>query len=125
MRTIRAREVVRRPMVNQVRGNKIHPAPKHASANKVHPAPKHADHSATARRPTNAWKHGGHSNLGVLPGEDPEEFDRHHQSLIGEFKPSGPTECDIVLSLAKCMWRKSRLGFYAQAAAARLKWSEV
>jgi hypothetical protein len=65
--------------------------------------------------PTNSSKHEGYSNLGVLPGEDPEEFDRHHQSLIDEFEPSGPTECDVVLSLAKCMWRKSRLDIYARA----------
>ncbi len=70
-------------------------------------------------RPRNALKHGGYSNLAVLPGEDPDEFDRHHQSLIDEFAPSGPTEHDVVLSLAKCMWRKSRLGIYPRAARAR------
>ena len=35
-------------------------------------------------RTLNAWKHGGYSNLGVLPGEDPREFERLHQSLIDE-----------------------------------------
>jgi hypothetical protein len=73
------------------------------------------------QRPRNAWKHGGYSNLGVLPGENVREFRRLHQSLIDEWKPSGPTECDAVLSLAKCMWRKSRLTIYAQIAAARPK----
>jgi hypothetical protein len=73
----------------------------------------------------NAWKHGGYSNLGVLPGEDPEEFDRFHRSLIEEFEPSGPTECDIVLSLANSMWRKSRLNIYALAAEARKIWGDV
>ena len=70
-------------------------------------------------RPLNAWKHGGYSNLGVLPGEDPKEFDDFHPSLIEEWQPSGATECDAVLSLAKCMWRKSRMNIYRQAAAAR------
>jgi hypothetical protein len=66
-------------------------------------------------RTLNAWKHGGYSNLGVLPGEDPREFERLHQSLIDEWEPSGPTEHDAVLSIAKCLWRKSRLTVYAQA----------
>jgi hypothetical protein len=70
-------------------------------------------------RPLNAWKHGGYSNLGVLPGEDPKEFDDFHRSLIEEWQPSGATECDAVLSLAKCIWRKSRMNIYRQAAAAR------
>jgi hypothetical protein len=63
-------------------------------------------------RALNAWKHGGYSNLGVLPGEDPKEFDDFHQALIEEWEPSGSTECDTVLSLAKSMWRKGRLNIY-------------
>ena len=70
-------------------------------------------------RSHNALKHGGYANLGVLPGEDPAEFDRFHESLIVEFEPSGPTECDVVLDLAKSLWRKSRLTIYARAAKAR------
>src|SRR3981081_3145501 len=77
------------------------------------------------RRPRNAWKHGGYSNLGVLPGENPQEFNRLHQSLIAEYEPSGPTECDAVLSVATCMWRKSRLTIYARAAAARTEWEPL
>jgi hypothetical protein len=73
------------------------------------------------RRPRNAWKHGGYSNLGVLPGESAHVFKRLHQSLIDELEPSGPTECDAVLSLAKCMWRKSRLAIYALIAEPRTK----
>ena len=76
-------------------------------------------------RSLNAWKHGGYSNLGLLPGEDSEEFDRFHRSLIDEFEPSGPTECDIVLSLANSMWRKSRLNIYTLAAQARKRWGVV
>jgi hypothetical protein len=71
-------------------------------------------------RPLNAWKHGGYSNLGVLPGEDPREFDRLHKSLIDEWEPSGPTEHDAVLGMAKCMWRKSRLTIYAHAQAQKI-----
>jgi hypothetical protein len=53
--------------------------------------------SLTAR-PRNALKHGDYANLGVL-----------HQRVVGEFKPSGPTEHDVVLSPAKRLRRKPRL----------------
>jgi hypothetical protein len=76
-------------------------------------------------RALNAFKHGGYSNLGVLPGEDPKEFTRFHQSVIADLDPSGPIECDIVLNLAKCLWRKSRLGIYAAAEAARKEFGQV
>jgi hypothetical protein len=76
-------------------------------------------------RPLNALKHGGYSNLGVLPGEDPKEFDQLHEAVIAEVEPSGPIECDVVLNLAKCMWRKSRLNIYAQAAKARKDWGAI
>ena len=76
-------------------------------------------------RPLNAWKHGGYSNLGVLPGEDPKQFDDFHLSVIDEWKPSGTTECDTVLSLARCMWRKSRLHIYGTAASARREWESL
>jgi hypothetical protein len=76
-------------------------------------------------RPRNALKHGGYSNLAVLPGEDPAEFDRHYQNLITEFAPSGPTEHDTVLDIAKCMWRKAHLGIYPRAARARERWGPI
>jgi hypothetical protein len=66
------------------------------------------------KRPLNAWKHGGYSSLGVLPGEDPEEFNHLHQSLVREWQPLGASECDTVLSIAKCTWRKNRLTIYSQ-----------
>ena len=57
----------------------------------------------------NALKHGGYANLGALPGEDAARFDGFHQIAVGEFKPSGPTEYDVVLSLARRWRRNSRL----------------
>jgi hypothetical protein len=66
------------------------------------------------KRPLNAWKHGGYSSLGVLPGEEPEEFNHLHQSLVREWQPSGASECDTVLSITKCIWRKTRLTIYSQ-----------
>jgi hypothetical protein len=89
--------------------------------------PRSAERLIMPERPRtfNAWKHGGYSNLDVLPGEDPKQFNLLHQSLIDEFAPSGPTECDVVLNLTKCMWRKSHLSIYAKAAAARKEWDAV
>ena len=70
----------------------------------------------------NALKHGVFSNVGVLPGENGAEFQVLHQELKVEFKPSGPFEEDLVLDLAKCLWRKSRLGIYQRAAWAAKAW---
>ena len=67
----------------------------------------------------NAWKHGAYSNLGLLPGENRSEYMRFLDDLFAEWAPRGPTETDTVVSLAKCMWRKSRLVIYAKAARAR------
>jgi hypothetical protein len=67
----------------------------------------------------NAWKHGAYSNLGLLPGENRKEYMRFVDELFAEWAPRGPLETDTVVSLAKCMWRKSRLVIYAKAAQAR------
>ena len=67
----------------------------------------------------NAWKHGAYSNLGLLPGEDRGEYARFLEEVFLEWAPSGPTETDTVVSLANCLWRKSRLWIYAKAANAR------
>jgi len=61
------------------------------------------------KQPPNALKHGAFSEVTILPGEDPQEFERLHRDLIQEWSPSGPTEHDTVLTLAKCMWRKRRI----------------
>ena len=60
-------------------------------------------------RPPNALKHGAFSKTAILPGEDPQEFEELHFSLIGEWAPVGATEEDAVLSIAKGIWRKRRL----------------
>ena len=40
----------------------------------------------------------------ILPGEDAREF----ENLFGQLAPDGPVEEDLVLTLAKCIWRKRR-----------------
>ena len=43
----------------------------------------------------NARTHGLYAKLD-LQAEDVDEFDNLHQSLIDEWKPEGPTECNCV-----------------------------
>ena len=43
-----------------------------------------------------ALKHGAYSATTLLPGEDPAEFEKLHQELIAELKPSGALEDDAV-----------------------------
>ncbi len=72
----------------------------------------------------NAIKHGAYSNLGLLPGEDANEYLELHARLREEHAPSGPVAEDAVDDLAKLIWRKSRLGIYQRAKFAKIKWSK-
>ena len=62
--------------------------------NRIHPALKHGAYSATA----------------VLPGESRAAFEKLHRGLIAEFIPSGVLEDDIVMDMARLVWRKQNLG---------------
>ena len=44
----------------------------------------------------------------ILPGEDAREFENLFGQLASEYAPDGPVEEDLVLTLAKCIWRKRR-----------------
>jgi len=74
-------------------------------------------------RPRNAVKHGAFSNLTVLPGEDFAAFKKLYEDLQDEFKPSGAMEVDLVLDLAKFLFRKRNLGVYRRAETARKLWA--
>src|ERR1700733_14446000 len=60
------------------------------------------------KRP-NAQKHGIFSATAILPGEETREFEILQADLMKEWKPTGATEEDAVLSIAKAIWRKRRL----------------
>jgi hypothetical protein len=60
----------------------------------------------------NALKHGVFADAIIMPGEDPEEFEEHHNSLKIEWNPDGPTEDDCVFSLTNYLWRKRRIARY-------------
>jgi hypothetical protein len=66
-----------------------------------------------------ALKHGGYSALGLLSGEDPAAFEKLHKGLIAELAPNGPLEEDIVLTIARLVWRKQNLGTFQRAEMAR------
>ena len=57
----------------------------------------------------NALKHGVFAATAIIPGEDRQEFEELHTSLIQEWQPDGPTEEDAVLDIAKSLWRKRRV----------------
>jgi hypothetical protein len=71
--------------------------------------------SSRGSKHLNAVKHGAFAKTMILPGEDPEEFEELHFSLIEEWKPVGPTEEDAVLSIAQGVWRKRRAQKLLQA----------
>src|SRR5262245_20256561 len=53
-----------------------------------------------------AVKHGAYSATAVLPGESRAEFEKLHRGLIDELVPSGVLEDDIVMTIARLVWRK-------------------
>ena len=71
-----------------------------------------------ARKPgskNNAITHGAYAKDLILPGESLREFNLKHRNLIEEWEPVGTLEEDTVLTLAKCLWQKSRADrFYLQ-----------
>jgi len=56
-----------------------------------------------------AVKHGAYSATAVLPGESQAEFDKLHRGLVAELVPSGALEEDIVMTIARLVWRKQNL----------------
>jgi hypothetical protein len=58
----------------------------------------------------NRLSHGlSSSTFVLLPGEDPAEFTSLETALIGEHKPSGPTEKFLVGELARAQWKLDRI----------------
>jgi hypothetical protein len=60
-------------------------------------------------RQHNALKHGAFAKELVILGENKDDFDELHQSCVKELKPSGRMEEEVVLAIAKYMWRKRRI----------------
>jgi hypothetical protein len=71
------------------------------------------------RKGPNALKHGAFAKVTLLPGEEPQQFIRLLAELFLEWQPSGPTEQDAVLSIAKGIWRKARFQHFLKGTVAR------
>jgi hypothetical protein len=72
---------------------------------------------STKRRQSNALKHGAFVTEIFIFEEDWNEFERLHNELVEEFRPSGRMEEEIVLEIAKLRWRKLRIEqFYVHEA---------
>jgi hypothetical protein len=63
--------------------------------------------------------------MGLLPGEDPVEYDKLHKDLIDELGPNGPLECDVVSTIARLLWRKQNLCTFRTAELARQRLNQI
>jgi hypothetical protein len=62
-----------------------------------------------------ALKHGIYSGIGLLPTEDPAEFQKFKQEIFDEYVPVGRSERNIVENMACKMWRRQNLFTYCLA----------
>jgi hypothetical protein len=58
----------------------------------------------TDNAPPNALKHGAFSEILILPGEDPQEFEKLKNELFAEYKPSGVSEERVMMAIARAFW---------------------
>jgi hypothetical protein len=72
-----------------------------------------------------ALKHGAYSAMGVLPGENRAEFEKLHRELINDFSPSGAFENDVIVNMARILWRKKNLRTLSTAKFARDRYSAI
>ena len=61
------------------------------------------------RSSLNALRHGLTGQTIVMPAEDLEAYQHHIQSFVDEYHPQGPTEIQLVQSLADAAWRLNRV----------------
>jgi hypothetical protein len=74
---------------------------------------------------SNALKHRVYSTIGLLPGESPAKFAKHQKDVIDEFSPNGPVEHDIVLTIARALWRKQNLATFQTAQLVKLRYRQI
>jgi hypothetical protein len=65
--------------------------------------------SGKQRSSLNALSHGLTARTAVLPTEDPEAYQRHIQQFLDEYKPTTPTETELVHEIANTAWRLNRI----------------
>ena len=74
---------------------------------------------------SNALRLGVYSTIGLLPGESPAKFKKLQKNVIDEFKPNGTVEHDIVMTIARALWRKQNLATLETAKLAKFRFSEI
>jgi len=57
----------------------------------------------------NALRHGLTGQIIVLPSDDLQAHQRHVDNFVNEYNPKGPTESQLVQSLADTAWRQNRV----------------
>jgi hypothetical protein len=72
-----------------------------------------------------ALKHGIYSAIGLLPTEDPVEFEKFKQEIFDDYKPVGRSEKIIVTEIACLQWRLEHLPTYGVAMRARERHSAI
>ena len=58
----------------------------------------------------NAMKHGGFSEAILILGEDPADFDAHHDGMVAALQPVGALEEALADRLSRLWWRLERVG---------------
>jgi hypothetical protein len=72
-----------------------------------------------------ALKHGIYSAIGLLPTEDPVEFEKFKLEIFDDYKPVGRSEKIIVEEIACLQWRLQHLSTYGVAMRARERRSAI
>jgi hypothetical protein len=72
-----------------------------------------------------AFKHGIYSAIGLLPTEDPAEFEKFKEEIFDDYKPVGRSEKIIVEEIACLQWRLQHLSTYGIAMRARERRSAI
>jgi hypothetical protein len=60
----------------------------------------------------NALKHGAFSKILILPGEDPEDYNKLESGLFAEYQPSGCSEEETIREIARSFWQERRMTLY-------------
>ena len=72
-----------------------------------------------------ALKHAGYSATTLLPGENRAAFEELHRRLVAELVPVGALEEDIVVDLARLIWRKQNLVICRTAELAKARRGQI
>src|SRR5262249_8823047 len=65
-----------------------------------------------ARSAKNALRHGLRSELAVLPGERPEDWEAHLAGIVQSLAPAGVLETELAHRVALSLWRLRRVAAF-------------